>query len=41
MLNFGRYVYHIIIFLPLCQKSPGRNLKKENKVVIFTFFEVF
>ena len=41
ILNFGRYVDHIIIFLPLCQKPPGRNLKKENKVVIFTFFEVF
>ena len=38
--NFNRYVDHTNIYLSLCQKSPGRNFKKENKVAIFTFFEV-
>ena len=39
--NFRLYVDHTIIYNHLCQKSPGRNFKKENKVAIFTFFEVF
>ena len=39
--DFDRYVYHTNIFLHLCQKLPGHNIKKENKVSIFTFFEVF
>ena len=39
--NFDRYVDRTIIYLHLCQKPPGRNFKKENKVSIFTLFEVF
>ena len=42
--NFNRYVDHIIIYHLLCQEvnlPPGSNFKKENKVAIFTFFEVF
>ena len=39
--NFDRYVDRTIIYLDLCQKPPGRNFKKENKVSIFTLFEVF
>ena len=39
--NFSRYVDHTIIYLSLCQKPTGCNFKTENKVAIFTFFEVF
>ena len=40
-LNFNRYIDHTFIYLHLCQDPTGRNFKKENKVAIFTFFEVF
>ena len=39
--QFGRYVDNIIIYLHLCQKAPGRNFRKVNKLAIFTSFEVF
>ena len=37
--DFSRHIDHTIIYLHLCQKLII--FKKENKVTIFTFFEVF
>ena len=39
--NFGRYVDHTIIYLIYVKKRRRESFKKENKVAIFTFFEVF